>query len=124
MTSTRFISRRPLATALAVAAAAALTCGAAAAQAAPGAPDPSFGSGGTVLTDAGTVMVEGAKVQSDGKLVTLDSGFDPTLFHRVRRFLPDGSPDPSFGGGDGAAEPLVAPGFWARVLTLQPDGKS
>jgi uncharacterized delta-60 repeat protein len=109
--------------AIALAAAAALTGGAAVAQAAPGAPDPSFGSGGSVLTDAGTVMVEGIKVQPDGKLVTLDSGFDPTLFHRVRRFLPDGSPDPSFGGGDGAAEPLVAPGFWARVLTLQPDGK-
>ena len=124
MTSTRPISRRrSLLTALAAAAAAALTGGPAAAQAAPGAPDPSFGSGGTVLTDAGTVMVEGVKVQPDGKLVTLDSGFDPALFHRVRRFMPDGSPDPSFGGGDGVAEPLVAPGFWARVLTLQPDGK-
>ena len=109
--------------AIALAAAAALTCGAAAAQAAPGALDPSFGSGGPVLTDAGTVMVQGTKVQPDGKLVTLDSGFDPVLFHRVRRFLPDGSPDPTFGGGDGAAQPLVAPGFWARVLTLQPDGK-
>ena len=41
----------------------------------------------------------------------------------MRRFLPDGSPDPTFGGGDGVAEPLVAPGFWARELTLQPDGK-
>ena len=76
-----------------------------------------------MLTDAGTVMVEGAKVQPDGKLVTLDSGFDPVLYQRVRRFLPDGSPDPSFGGGDGVAEPLVAPGFWSGALTLQPDGK-
>jgi len=123
MTSLRRISRRPLAAALAVAATAALTCGAAAAQAAPGALDPSFGSGGTVLTDADSATVHGIKVQPDGKLVTLQSGYDPTLYHRVRRFLPDGSPDPSFGGGDGAAEPLVAPGFWARVLTLQPDGK-
>jgi uncharacterized delta-60 repeat protein len=123
MTSIRLISRRPLLAALAAAAAAALTCGAAAAQAAPGAPDPSFGSGGSVFTDAGTVMVEGMKVQPDGKLVTLDSGFDPTLFQRVRRFLPDGSPDPSFGGGDGVAEPLVAPGFWTGSFTLQPDGK-
>jgi uncharacterized delta-60 repeat protein len=123
MTSTRRISRRPLATALAAAAAAALTCGAGAAHAAPGAPDPSFGNGGTVLTDPGTVMVEGAKVQPDGKLVTLDSGFDPVLYQRVRRFMPDGSPDPSFGGGDGVAEPLVAPGFWSGSFTLQADGK-
>jgi uncharacterized delta-60 repeat protein len=123
MTSTRRASRRPLATALAAAAAAASLIGPAAAHAAPGALDSSFGSGGSVLTDAGTSTVHGIKVQPDGKLVTLDSGYDPTLFHRVRRFLPDGSPDPSFGGGDGAAEPLVAPGFWARVLTLQPDGK-
>lgn len=111
-----------MATALA-AAAAALTCGAAAAQAAPGAPDPSFGSGGTVLVDPGTVMVEGAKVQPDGKLVTLDSGFDPFLYQRVRRFMPDGSPDPSFGGGDGVAEPLVSPDFWTGSFALQPDGK-
>ncbi len=113
-----------MATALAAAAAAAaLTCGAATAQAAPGALDSSFGSGGSVLTDAGTVEVEGMKVQPDGKIVTLDSGFDPFVFHRVRRFLPDGSPDPSFGGGDGVAEPPAPPGFWARELTLQPDGK-
>jgi uncharacterized delta-60 repeat protein len=123
MTSSRPTSRRFLATALAAAAAAAALIGPAAAHAAPGALDPSFGSGGSVLTDAGTVMVHGMKVQPDGKLVTLDSGYDPTLFHRVRRFLPDGSPDPSFGGGDGAAQPLVAPAFWARELTLQPDGK-
>jgi uncharacterized delta-60 repeat protein len=123
MTSTRRTSRRPLATALAAAAAAASLIGPAAADAAPGALDPSFGSGGSVLTDAGTSTVHGIKVQPDGKLVTLDSGYDPTLFHRVRRFLPDGSPDPSFGGGDGVAEPLMAPGFWARELTLQPDGK-
>jgi uncharacterized delta-60 repeat protein len=123
MTSSRPTSRCFLATALAAAAAAAALIGPAAAHAAPGALDPSFGSGGSVLTDAGTVMVHGMKVQPDGKLVTLDSGYDPTLFHRVRRFLPDGSPDPSFGGGDGAAQPLVAPAFWARELTLQPDGK-
>jgi uncharacterized delta-60 repeat protein len=123
MTSSRPTSRRFLATALAAAAAAAALIGPAAAHAAPGALDPSFGSGGSVLTDAGTVMVHGMKVQPDGKLVTLDSGYDPTLFHRVCRFLPDGSPDPSFGGGDGAAQPLVAPAFWARELTLQPDGK-
>jgi uncharacterized delta-60 repeat protein len=124
MTSIRRASRRPLATGLAAAAAAAaLIGGPAAAQAAPGAPDTSFGSGGTVLTDAGTVMVMGAKVQPDGKLLTLDSGFDPVLYQRVRRFMPDGSPDPSFGGGDGVAEPLVAPNFWSGALTLQPDGK-
>jgi uncharacterized delta-60 repeat protein len=122
MTSTRSIPRRSVATVLATLAVAALTGGAAAAEAAPGAPDPTFANGGTLLTDAGSVMVEAIKVQPDGKLVVLDSGFDPVLFQRVRRFLPDGTPDPSF-DGDGVAEPLVAPGFWTGELALQPDGK-
>jgi hypothetical protein len=77
-----------------------------------------------VLADPGTVMVEGIKVQPDGKLVTLDSGFDPVLYQRVRRFMPDGSPDPSFGGGDGAAEPLVAPAFGPACSRFSPTARS
>ena len=118
------LPQRPLAlaAALAAATAAALAGGTAAAQAAPGALDPTFGSGGVVLTDLGTATFEGLEVQPDGKVVALDSGFDPQLYQRVLRFLPDGTPDTSF-GGDGVAEPLVAPGFWNHGLTLQPDGK-
>ena len=118
------LPQRPLAvaTALAAAMAAALAGGSAAAQAAPGALDPTFGSGGVVLADLGISTVEGVEVQPDGKMLALNSGFDPQLYQRVERYLPDGTPDPSF-GGDGVAEPLVAPGFWTHGLTLQPDGK-
>jgi len=118
------LPQRPLAVATALAAlmAAALAGGTASAQAAPGALDPTFGSGGVVLTGLGSVQLEELEVQPDGKLVSLDSGFDPQLYQRVQRFLPDGTPDTSF-GGDGVAEPLVAPGFWTHGLTLQPDGK-
>ena len=118
------LPQRPLAVATALAAlvAAALAGGTAAAQAAPGALDPTFGSGGVVLTDLGVSTLEGLEVQPDGKLIALNSGFDPQLYQRVERFLPDGTPDTSF-GGDGIAEPLVSPGFWTHGLTLQPDGK-
>lgn len=111
-----------IATTLVAVTAAALAGGTAAAHAAPGELDPTFGDGGVVLTDLGTTTFEGLEVQPDGKVVVLDSGFDPQLYQRVLRFMPDGTFDPSF-GGDGLAEPLVAPGFWTRGLTLQPDGK-
>ena len=118
------LPQRPLAvaTALAAAMAAALAGGTAAAQAAPGALDPTFGSGGVVLSDLGVSTVEGVEVQPDGKVLALNSGFDPQLYQRVERYLPDGTPDTSF-GGDGIAEPLVSPGFWTHGFTLQPDGK-
>jgi uncharacterized delta-60 repeat protein len=103
--------------ALATVAAVALAGGAPAAEAAPGALDPAFGNGGTVLTDLGTTGLDGMAIEPDGKVVTLEGGFQ-----RVQRFLPDGTPDPSFGSG-GVAEPLVAPAFWTRALALQPDGK-
>ncbi|HEX6582428.1 MAG TPA: hypothetical protein VF056_02415 [Thermoleophilaceae bacterium] len=111
-----------VATALAALTAAALAGGTAAAQAAPGALDPTFGSGGVVLTDLGISTVEGVEVQPDGRVLALNSGFDPQLYQRVERYLPDGTPDISF-GGDGIAEPLVSPGFWTHGFTLQPDGK-
>jgi uncharacterized delta-60 repeat protein len=108
--------------AVAAVAAVAFAAGTSAAEAAPGALDPTFGSAGIVLTDPGVVGTEGLKVQPDGKVLALDSGFDPYLFQRVRRFLPDGTPDPSF-GNNGVAEPVAAPNVWSHVLALQPDGK-
>jgi uncharacterized delta-60 repeat protein len=113
--------RRIVSTVAAVAAFA-LAAGASAAQAAPGALDTDFGSGGKLLFDAGAVGLRDLKVQPDGKVVTLDAGFDPQHYMRIHRFLPDGTPDPSF-GTNGTAEPFVAPAFWATALALQPDGK-
>ena len=78
-----------------------------------------------MLTDAGTVEVEGMKVQSDGKLVTLDSGFDPVLFHRVRRFLPDGSPDPTLpAAGTAWPSPWCPPAFGPASSRFSATGRS
>jgi uncharacterized delta-60 repeat protein len=93
-----------------------------AAQAAPGSLDPTFATGGILLTEPGISQIYGVEVQPDGKVLALDSGYDPQAYQRVVRFLPDGTPDPSFGSG-GKSDPLVSPGFWVRALGLQPDGK-
>jgi uncharacterized delta-60 repeat protein len=93
-----------------------------AAQAEPGALDPTFGSGGLVLADPGSISFQGLAVQPDGKVLALDTGNDSHSYQRVLRFLPDGTPDPSFGTG-GAVEPVASPEFWTRELALQPDGK-
>jgi uncharacterized delta-60 repeat protein len=118
---------RQLAIGVTAAAAFALAGGTTAAHAAPGALDSTFASGGVLLTQPGSVQVEGVAVQPDGKVVVLDAGNDPekdpAAYQRVLRFLPDGTPDPSFGGGDGVAEPLASPEFWTRTLGLAPDGK-
>ena len=107
---------------LAAAAALSLAVGVQAAGAAPGALDPGFGDGGILLSEPGSVQVYGLAVQPDGKVLALDSGFDPTGYERVQRFLPSGSPDPSFGNG-GVAQPLPLPGYWMHDMALQPDGK-
>lgn len=93
-----------------------------AAQAEPGALDPGFGSAGLVLADPGSVSFQSLAVQPDGKVLALDTGNDTQSFERVLRFMPDGTPDPSF-GKNGASEPVASPAFWTRKLALQPDGK-
>src|SRR5207249_1639233 len=72
-------------------------------DAGPGDLDPSFGTGGRVLTDFGGG--DGARalaLQADGKIVA--AGFTSSDFGTRRRFAlarynPDGSLDPSFRGG-------------------------
>src|SRR3954454_11094638 len=114
---------RHLAMAVAAAGAVALAGGTAAAQAAPGSLDPTFAGGGILFTEPDVIHVEGVAVQPDGKVIVLETGNDTAAYQRVLRFLPDGTPDPSFGGGDGVADELVSPGFWTEVLGLAPDGK-
>jgi uncharacterized delta-60 repeat protein len=120
MTSHRISTRLTLALAgLLAAAAFALTTTTAHAQ--PGALDPTFGSGGLVLSDLDTVKgssIEDVKVQSDGKIVALEHGYSNA--NHLLRYLPDGTPDPSFGNGGVAPVPSSISG---RRLALQADGK-
>ncbi|WP_406337528.1 calcium-binding protein [Streptomyces sp. NBC_00649] len=89
--------------------------------------DQSFGGGdGRVFTDfGGPDEAQDVAVQPDGKIVALGtSGGNAAL----ARYNADGTPDTSFGGGDGKVTTDPAPesleeGGDARALALQPDGK-
>lgn len=107
---------------IAVLATAALAFGAAAADAAPGAFDPTFGSGGVVLADLGgaaRTAVYDVKTQPDGKVVALEVDIVSNAAY-VLRYLPNGTPDPSFGQQGVATLPSALHPY---ALALQPDGK-
>jgi uncharacterized delta-60 repeat protein len=91
-----------------------------AAVAAPGALDPTFGTGGEVTTDFGGFdSAQAVAIQSDGKIVaTGSSGGDFAL----ARYNADGSLDASFGGGGKVTTDFA--GFdAASALVVQPDGR-
>jgi uncharacterized delta-60 repeat protein len=90
-----------------------------------GALDPTFGTGGRVVTPAGG----GAEVitlllQPDQKIVAMGYHFPSggPYYVVLVRYLPDGTLDPSFGGG---APVITAPdaAFGSSEAALQPDGK-
>jgi uncharacterized delta-60 repeat protein len=89
--------------------------------------DPTFGSGGLVLSD----MASGASalaLQPDGKVVLAGSVSDASGFQQlvVTRFNADGSPDSTFGSGGRVAIQFGDGSFplsGANALALAPDGK-
>jgi uncharacterized delta-60 repeat protein len=96
--------------------------------------DPSFGSGGTVLTtlEAGSHALA---IQHDGKIVAAgsisgpDSNYAPSFNFAFARYTSSGSLDPSFGRGgmvltkfrSGAAN--LRSGAAADAVAVEPDGK-
>lgn len=87
-----------------------------------GALDPSFGIGGFVLTDVGSIEgARGIALQPDGKIVL--AGFSDGDLALVRH-LPDGSLDPAFGVG-GVVRTDFGAGSRdeASVVGLLPDGR-
>lgn len=75
----------------------------AASAAAAGDLDGSFGTGG-VVDETGPSTSTAVAVQEDGRIVVVGE-FDTGSYDvAVRRLLPDGTRDPSFGGGDGQVE--------------------
>jgi uncharacterized delta-60 repeat protein len=90
-----------------------------------GSPDPAFG-GGDGIVARGAFQSGALAVGQDGKLFVGGAGFrqEPdgsfsNLF-AVSRLRADGSPDPSFGGGDGV---FIGHVGLASDLAVQPDGK-
>ncbi len=92
-----------------------------------GAPDPSFGSGGTIPnSDALRVVIDGA-----GRIISTGSTcvyVPPAICEfTTHRRLPDGSPDPTFGNSgqvDEAFGTLRVPGSGlATAVAIQLDGK-
>jgi uncharacterized delta-60 repeat protein len=92
-----------------------------------GSPDTSFGNGGAVDLDFGGryVYFLNLAIQPDGRIVVATSPFDGTSNpqpHHVRRYLPDGSPDPSFGGnGEVVVDAPDADSYASGAV--QPDGR-
>ncbi|HWG98960.1 MAG TPA: hypothetical protein VNV66_06480 [Pilimelia sp.] len=89
--------------------------------------DPSFGTGGSVLSDVGGGAVD-TLVQPDGTIITVASAplraGGPTAF-TVTRHLADGSPDPSFGTGGTVRTDVTGTGGASTVSAVarQSDGR-
>ena len=112
-----------------VAAAAVTFALAAPASAKPGKLDTSFGGTGIVVTPHLPFTIDAAEavlVQDDGKIVVIgsreneDTGEFSSL---VLRYLDNGSPDPGFGGGDGAVVVPMGGPSQAHDGALLPDGR-
>jgi uncharacterized delta-60 repeat protein len=99
-----------------------------AAQATPGALDPSFGPGGKVTTSIGggyDDYANGLVLQPDGKVVVAGSSFNLATAQdfTLVRYSPDGSLDTSF-NGTGKVTTAIGSGLdAAQAIALQPDGK-
>ena len=92
-----------------------------------GSPDTSFGAGGTLDLDFGgrDVYALTLALQADGRIVLAAVPFDrddgPHDVH-VRRYLADGSPDPSFGSAGETVVAMLANSLYATAA-LQSDGR-
>ncbi|TMB40384.1 MAG: hypothetical protein E6J55_21300 [Deltaproteobacteria bacterium] len=97
---------------------------AAAASAAPGSLDSTFGAGGKTTTSFGTGSADiyALVLQPDGKLVAAGSDVSQSAFALVR-YNANGSLDPTFGMSGTASTPIGIDTSGASALVLQSDGK-
>ena len=88
-----------------------------------GAPDPSFGGNGSVRTDvaAGYDSAAGVAIDGGGNIVVAGTGGDGSF--AVVRYGSDGTPDPSFGGGDGVVTTHLTDGYdSANAVAIDAEG--
>lgn len=92
-----------------------------------GLPDNSFGTGGVVLTAAGTSDDEafGLAIQADGKIVMAGESYQSGSSYRVAltRLLANGAVDNSFGTNGQVVTNLSSGADIAKDIAIQPDGK-
>jgi uncharacterized delta-60 repeat protein len=90
-----------------------------------GSPDATFGGAGTVSIDFGVMadIANDAALQADGRIVV--AGYTQADEEvAVARLNPDGSPDATFGGGDGKATvDFGGVATFGNAVALQPNGR-
>jgi uncharacterized delta-60 repeat protein len=87
--------------------------------------DPSFGSAGALTHSLGSgedPSINGIAVQPDGKIVVAGGSVPGDHGLLIARYLPNGSPDQSFGDG-GYVETQVGDWAFAEAVALESDGK-
>lgn len=88
-----------------------------------GSPDVTFGGGDgrlTLFTQSQIDFLEAVTVQPDGRIVAVGNQQPDFL---VVRLNADGSPDATFGGGDGRATAFLGGGAYANSVVVRPNGK-
>lgn len=90
--------------------------------------DPSFGVGGTVLTEFGASFDYAVElhVNADGTIVVMGAYSDPRCCgsdFALARYRPDGSLDPSFGAAGVTTVSFSGDAEYPRGATVQPDDK-
>jgi len=93
-----------------------------------GSQDPTFGSGGIVITDlvGGVDNAVNVKVQPDGKILVAGPSSSVSPFKYdfgVVRYNPNGSLDPTFGNGGIVRTDISGTNDFAAALAVQPNGK-
>ncbi len=96
-------------------------------HAAPGDLDLTFGTGGKVTTDIGSITNDGAHdiaIQTDGKILVAGSTSDGTKGNfALVRYTATGTLDPSFGSGGKVTTAIGSRGDGARSIIVQADGR-
>lgn len=92
----------------------------------PGTLDPSFGTGGKVVTQIGSAneVAFGVAIQRNGKIVAVGNSNNGTNDDfAVVRYNADGTLDNTFGTGGKVTTPVQAGADVAQAVLIQPDGK-
>jgi uncharacterized delta-60 repeat protein len=99
------------------------------AQAADGDLDPTFGTGGTLMTDIGrsTDLANAVAIQADGKLVVVGQSYKNNDYSQedfvVARYNTDGTLDTTFGGRGRVRTDFPGLAAVPSSVVIQPDGK-